>query len=113
MYGGTMLFTNWGPKRWRAPKTASGIAKHSGPRATILSRPRALAISFLAANAPIKRSAIPAAHMAAARPGTARNAARMIPGMGAMRSTAHDPRRRRVLSNGLVGPVRERVAPLG
>src|SRR5262245_19777451 len=77
MHGGTMSFTNWGPKKWSAPKTASGIAKHSELRATILSRPWAWAISFFVANSAIKRSAMPAAHMATAT-GASRTVARMI-----------------------------------
>ena len=49
------------PERCSAPKTASGMAKHKWVRATILSMPRAWAISFFAANSPITSSARPAA----------------------------------------------------
>src|SRR5215471_15909067 len=66
MYRGTRSLTNCGPKRWRAPKTASGTAKHKLLRATTLSRPRAAVTSFLAAHAPIKKTAMPAAHIAVA-----------------------------------------------
>src|SRR5215510_9597341 len=63
MYRGTMGRMNCGPKRCNAPKTASGTAKDKLLRAKILSRPRTSAISFLAAHAPIRKSAMPAAHM--------------------------------------------------
>jgi hypothetical protein len=56
MYFGTRSLTNPGPKRWSAPKTARGIAKYKLLKATILSRPRASAISFFAAHTPIKKA---------------------------------------------------------
>ena len=58
---GTRSWTNWGPKRCRAPKTAIGLAKHALLKATILSRPRASAIRLFAASIPITNSAMPAA----------------------------------------------------
>src|SRR5262249_45421976 len=63
MYRGTMGMMNCAPERCNAPKTASGIAKHKLLNATILSGPRATAISFFAAHTPIKKSAMPAAHI--------------------------------------------------
>src|SRR5262245_8468979 len=66
MYAGTMSSTNSGPERWSAPKTARGTAKHRLPRATTLSSPRASAISFLATHAPIRKTAMPAEHIATA-----------------------------------------------
>src|SRR5215470_8136122 len=64
MYGGTRFLMNCAPERCSAPKTASGIAKHKLVRARTLSRPRALAISFFAANTPIKKRATPAEQVA-------------------------------------------------
>jgi hypothetical protein len=78
MYGGTMSLTNAGPKRCSAPKTASGIPKHKLLKATILSRPRASAIWFFAAHTPIKKSAMPAEHIATAVPEISKNVARVI-----------------------------------
>src|SRR5580700_7863027 len=61
MYGGTAFSMDSPPERCSAPKTANGTAKHKPVSATILSMPRALAISFFAANRPITSSARPAA----------------------------------------------------
>src|SRR5579859_112990 len=82
MYFGTRSLTNSGPKRWSAPKTASGTAKHRLLKATILSRPWAWAISFFAAHIPIKKTAMPAEHIATAVPEVAKNTARMAGCMG-------------------------------
>src|SRR5216684_2870866 len=67
-----------GPKRCSAPKTASGMAKHKLLKATILSRPRAEAISLFAANTPIKKSAMPAEQVAATVGEVSKNVARMV-----------------------------------
>src|SRR5437763_11634658 len=77
MYAGTRFATNRGPKRWSVPKTASGAAKHKLAKAMILSRPRALAISFFAAHTPIKKSATPAEHIATTVLEMSKNMARM------------------------------------
>src|SRR5215467_4204258 len=74
--------TKSGAKRWSAPKTANGMAKHRLLKATILSKPRALANSVFAAHAPTKKRTIPATHMAVATRETAKKAARMIGCMG-------------------------------
>src|SRR5215472_14698309 len=76
MYRGTRAIRDCASERCSAPKTASGMAKHKLLKAAILSRPRALAMSFLAAHRPIKKRAIPAEHMATAT-GIWKNAARM------------------------------------
>src|SRR5713226_3277638 len=77
MYIGTMSLTNRAPKRCSAPKTASGMAKHKLLKATILSSPRASAISLFAANTPIKKSAMPAEQVAATVGEVSKNVARM------------------------------------
>ncbi len=58
MYRGTRFMSSRGPKRCSAPKTASGMAKHKLLKATILSRPRAEAISLFAANTSIKDASV-------------------------------------------------------
>src|SRR5262245_46239587 len=76
IYFGTRSWTKSGAKRCSAPKTANGGAKHTLAKATILSTPRAVAISFLAAHAPISRITAPAEHIPAAVRGLAKNMAR-------------------------------------
>src|SRR5262245_10616441 len=78
MYAGTRSWTNWGPKRCRAPKTAIGLAKHALPNATILSRPRASAIRPFAASIPITNSAMPAQHIATTGLEPSRSVARIV-----------------------------------
>src|SRR5262252_10789637 len=78
IYGGTIAMTNCGPKRCSAPKTASGMAKHKLLKATSLSRPRASAISFFAANTPITKSAIPAKHIATSVREISKNMAKIV-----------------------------------
>src|SRR5689334_2894447 len=82
MYWGTRFMRARGMERCSAPNTASGMAKHKLVRATILSRPRALAMSFLAAHAPIKKRAMPAEHMATAGRERSENMKRMVEGIG-------------------------------
>src|SRR5437868_15454250 len=69
---------NFPAERCSAPKTANGMAKHKLVRATILSRPQARAISFLAASRPITSSARPAADIEKAVRENSKNTARMI-----------------------------------
>src|SRR6266571_2605489 len=103
MYRGTRSLTNSGPKRCNVPKTASGTAKHKLARATILSlfMPRAWAMSFFAAHSPIKKSAMPAQHIATAVPEISKNMARMAGcidfrvGTRASDSTTRDALRKR------------------
>ena len=78
MYRGTRFMSNRGPKRCSAPKTASGMAKHKLLKATILSRPRAEAISLFAANTPIKKSAMPAEQVATTVGEVSKNVARLV-----------------------------------
>src|ERR1035438_6742230 len=77
-YDGTAASMDRWLERCSAPKTASGMAKHKGVRATILSMPRAWAMLFLAANSPITSRERPAADIDKAVPETARNAARIV-----------------------------------
>src|SRR5258708_26682646 len=74
--------TNPTSKRCRAPKTARGMAKHKLLRATILSRPRARAISALAAHRAIRKSRTPALHIASAVRENTKNPERMGACMG-------------------------------
>src|SRR5262249_2399674 len=60
MYDGTILM-GISPAKCSAPKTAKGMAKHTWVRATTFWRPRAWAISVLAANRPITSRTRPAA----------------------------------------------------
>src|SRR5947207_1323023 len=60
MYEGTASMMNLAPERCSAPKTAKGIAKHKLPRATILPRPLARAISVFAAHIETRKSRMPA-----------------------------------------------------
>src|SRR5262249_26681095 len=81
MYGGTIGAMDFGLKRCSAPKTARGTATHKLVKATILSSlygPRAATMSFFAAHAAIKKSAMPATHIAAAVRESPRNTARMV-----------------------------------
>src|SRR5262245_53022996 len=66
MYRGTRAMRDCASERCSAPKTARGMAKHRLLKEAILSRPRALAMSSLAAHRPINRRAMPAEHMATA-----------------------------------------------
>src|SRR6266576_427611 len=63
IYEGTPGRTNSTPERCRAPKTARGMAKHKLLKATILSRPRARAISVFAAHSAIRKRRMPALHI--------------------------------------------------
>src|SRR5215813_2309242 len=78
MYDGTRATRDCGLERCSAPKTANGMAKHKGVRATILSMPRAWAILFLAASSPITSSERPAADIDKAVPENARNTAGVV-----------------------------------
>src|SRR5580692_11595289 len=63
MNSGTMVLSPRAAERCRAPKTARGIAKHRLLKATTLSSPRARSTAALAAQEPIRKSAIPPAHI--------------------------------------------------
>src|ERR1700731_4236001 len=78
MYDGTRFIRNFAPERCSAPKAANGMAKHKLLRAAILSRPRAWAISFFAANRPITSSARAAADIEKAVRENSKNAARRV-----------------------------------
>src|SRR5258707_12866631 len=78
MYDGTRAIRNFAPERCSAPKAANGMAKHRLVRATILSMPRAWAISFFAADRPITSSARPAADIEKAMHENSRNTARIV-----------------------------------
>src|SRR5262249_20751741 len=105
MYRGTRFATNCAPKRCKAPKTASGIAKHKLLKATILSRPRAAATSFFAANAPIKNSAMPAEHKPTAVGEVPKNVAGMAGCIGSpIRYRVSDSTTKPGLRNGWATP---------
>src|SRR6266851_1541963 len=76
MYDGTRSMRDFAPERCSAPKAANGMAKHKLVRAAILSRPRAWAISFFAANRPITSSDRTAADIEKAEREKSKNAAR-------------------------------------
>src|SRR5215471_2102295 len=78
MYDGTRASRDCWLERCSAPNTANGMAKHKWVRATILSMPRARAISFFEADSPIASSARPAADIHNAAPEDARNTARTV-----------------------------------
>ncbi len=69
---------NFAPERCSAPKTAKGMAKHKLLKTTILSRPRARAISVFEAHSAIRKSRTPAVHIETAVRETSRNVARMV-----------------------------------
>src|ERR1700719_3178081 len=78
MYEGTMVIRDFAAARCRAPKTAKGAAKHKLLKATILSRPRARAISSLAAHSATKKTRIPALHIETTVREVSKNVARMV-----------------------------------
>src|SRR5437899_7201037 len=78
IYEGTMGRTKSTPERCSAPKTAKGAAKHKLLRTTILSRPRARAISALAAHRAIRKTRIPAMHMETGVRENSKNATRRV-----------------------------------
>src|ERR1700719_3100923 len=78
MYEGTMVIRDSAAARCRAPNTAKGAAKHKLLKATILSRPRACAISSLAAHSATKKTKIPALHIETTVREVSKNVARMV-----------------------------------
>src|SRR5229473_1628461 len=78
IYEGTRGRTNSTAERCRAPKTAKGMAKHKLLKATILSRPRARAISALVAHRAIRKTRMPALHIESGVRCNAKNAARRV-----------------------------------
>src|ERR1700745_1669920 len=78
MYEGTMVIRAFAAARCRAPKTAKGAAKHKLLKATTLSRPRACAISSLAAHRATKKIRIPALHIETTVREVPKNVARMV-----------------------------------
>src|SRR5260221_4146668 len=82
---GTPCWMNCAAERCSAPKAANGIAKHKLLKATTLSRPRASAISVLAAHSAISKSTRPALPMENAVRENSRNAARIVECMGMSR----------------------------
>src|SRR6266403_3055650 len=78
MYEGTASIMNLAPERCSAPKTAKGTPKHKLLSATILSSPRAPAISLFAAHSATRKSTIPAPHIETAGREISKNVARMI-----------------------------------
>src|ERR1700736_1060491 len=77
IYLGTMGKTDPTSERCRAPKTAKGMAKHRLLKATILSRPRACAMSVFAAHSAIRKTRMPALHIETGVREKSKNAARM------------------------------------
>src|SRR6201981_1632013 len=75
MYEGTLSMMNLAPERCSAPKTAKGMPKHKLLKTTILSRPRARAISVFAAHSAIRKRRIPALHIETTVRDIAKNAA--------------------------------------
>src|ERR1022692_1247975 len=78
MYEGKPSMMDLAPDRCSAPKTANGMAKHKLLKTTIVSRPRAGAISVFAAHSPIGKSRMPAPHIETAVREVSRNVARMV-----------------------------------
>src|ERR1700741_4934740 len=78
MYEGTASMMNLAPDRCSAPKTAKGMAKHKLLKTTILSKPRARAISVLAAHQAIRNSRTAAPHIETAVRENSRNVASMV-----------------------------------
>src|ERR1700723_4464786 len=78
MYEGTPSMMDLAPERCSAPKTAKGAAKHKLHKATILSKPRACAISAFAAHEAIRNSRMPAPHIQTAGREISRKAAGMF-----------------------------------
>src|SRR5580704_12629843 len=78
IYEGTMVARPLAAARCRAPKTAKGAAKNKLLRATILSRPRARAISVFAAKIATRKITTPAVHIETTVRETPKNAARMV-----------------------------------
>src|SRR6266481_7275678 len=68
--------------RCREPKTAKGMAKHKLLKATILSRPRARAISLFAAHSATTKSRMPALHIETTGREISKKVARMVVCMG-------------------------------
>src|SRR5260370_34867954 len=78
IYEGTMNMMNLALERCSAPKTAKGMAKHKLVKATILSRPRAPAISLFAAHSATRKSRMPALHVETTVREISKNVARMV-----------------------------------
>src|SRR5277367_1426665 len=78
IYEGTMDMRDSAAARCRAPKTAKGAAKHKLLKATILSRPRARAISVFAAHSATRMRRMPAEHIEDTVRENSRNATRMV-----------------------------------
>src|SRR3984957_825349 len=87
MYEGTMVARAFAAARCRAPKTAKGAAKHRLLKATTLSRPRACAISSLAAHSATKKIRTPAPHIETTVGEISKNVARMVSCMWLARIT--------------------------
>src|ERR1700722_20820753 len=77
--------------RCRAPKTAKGAAKHKLLKATTLSRPRACAISSLAAHGATKKIRMPAPHIDTTVWEVPKNVTRMVSCMWASSITRRAP----------------------
>src|SRR5580704_10590389 len=78
MYQGTMVARAFAAARCSAPKTAKGAAKHRLLKATTFSRPRACAISSLAAHSATKKIRMPAPHIESTVGEISKNVARMV-----------------------------------
>src|SRR6266481_2557508 len=78
MYEGTPSMMNFAPERCSAPNTAKGTAKHKLLSATILSSPRAPAISLFAAHSATRKSTMPAPHIETAGREISKKVARMV-----------------------------------
>src|SRR6202790_3273030 len=78
IYEGTIGMRDSAAGRCRAPKTAKGAAKHKLLKATLLSRPRARAISVFAAHSATRKSRTPALHIETTVREISKNAARMV-----------------------------------
>src|ERR1700746_350035 len=78
MYEGTLSMMNLAPERCSAPKTAKGMPKHKLLKTTILSRPRARAISVFAAHSARRKSRMLAVHLETAVREISKNVARMV-----------------------------------
>ena len=86
-----MVMRAFAAARCRAPKTAKGAAKHRLLKATTLSRPRARAISSLAAHSATKKMRMPAPHIETTVREISKNVARMVSCMWTAGITSRAP----------------------
>src|SRR5580658_4281941 len=97
IYEGTSGMMSPASERCSAPKTANGSAKHKLLKTTILSRPRACAMSVFTAHSAIRKTTRAAPHIEAGMRENSRNMARIVGCMG--------------IPGGSLRPLREHFLP--